>query len=129
MKKAVATLLAWETAENEEEIESEEEEESEDEDESEQGSTSSSFESLRERYGVSKEDEEEGGEQTSKVTEWSAATESGRYILRAIVGQDEDGWWVVLRRQGPLTGDEGLLIAPEDPVRLEGMRLELWERV
>ncbi|CCA73614.1 hypothetical protein PIIN_07567 [Serendipita indica DSM 11827] len=59
VKKAVATLLAWETAENEEEIESEEEEESEDEDESEQGSTSSSFESLRERYGVSKEDEEE----------------------------------------------------------------------
>ena len=123
MKKAVATLLAWETAENEEEIESEEEES---EYESEEGSTSSSLASLKERYDISNE---EDGEQTSKVTEWGAVTQSGKYILRAIVGQDEDGWWVILRRQGPLTGDEGLLIAPEEPARLEGMRLELWERV
>ncbi|KAG8819175.1 hypothetical protein FRC17_010580, partial [Serendipita sp. 399] len=123
VKKAVATLLAWE---NEEVSEEEEEEASEEEWEEEEyeSDSASSLKALRERYGIS-EDEE----QTSVMMGWPAEKESGKYVLKSIIGQNNEGLWVVIKRQGAWVSRSGVMSRCVVASKLEGVRLELWERL
>lgn len=143
VKKAVATLLTWEAEEDEddededkdeeedddgddeeeepeeEESEEEEEESEEEEVETDEGSTTSSLAALQKRYG-----------RTDKDAEWKPAEiESGKYVLRAIVGHNGDELWAVLKRDGMWVGRNGLISRSEENARLEGMRLEFWDRL
>ncbi|KAG8824499.1 hypothetical protein FRC18_010522 [Serendipita sp. 400] len=127
VKKAVATLLAWENEESEEEEEEEEEEESEEEEweeEEYESDTASSLKALRERYGIS-----EVEEQTSSMMGWPAEKESGKYVLKSIIGQDNGGIWVVIKRKGVWISRNGVMSQCVESRGLEGVRLELWERL
>lgn len=128
VKKAVATLLAWE-AEEDEESEEEESEESEDEseeeeeDETDEGSTASSLAALQERYGIGTEEEQMAKDVVPE------GSESGKYILKAVMGHDNNGSWAVLKRNGMWIARNGLIERSSEGARLEGVRLEFWERL
>jgi hypothetical protein len=112
--------LTWETAENEEEEpeETESDEESEEGYETDEGSTTSSLAALQERFGRTEE------------VEWKPSKiESGKYLLKAIIGHNGDGLWAVLKRDGMWVGRNGLVTRPEGDARLEGVRLEFWDRL
>jgi hypothetical protein len=129
-------LLAWESAENEESDESEDEgdededegddseDEDEDEDESDEGSTTSSLAALQKRYGIRTEDDEQMAKGLMPME-----SESGRYMLKAIISHDSNGLWVVLKRSGKWVGRNGVVEKSDTGARLEGVRLELWERL
>jgi hypothetical protein len=203
VKKAVATLLAWEAAENEEsesesESDSEEEEEDDDdktsetltkvdeeeedseeeeetvggeeygeeeeesEDSEDDASSDSTIAALEERYGLKDEVSGHGATSVNNRTEgstqvWPEEKESGRYMLRAIIGHTSGGLWAVMKRQGVWVSRNGVLCRPgqgkeeteddddesenegtnvtdqetstqsEDSLR--GVRLEFWERM
>lgn len=114
-------MLTWEAAENEEEEpdETESEEESEEESEGDEGSTTSSLAALQERFG-----------RTEGEVEWKPAEiESGKYVLKAIVGHNGDGLWAVLKQDGIWVGRNGLVTRSQGDARLEGVRLEFWDRL
>jgi hypothetical protein len=130
-------LLAWETAEIEESDEGEEEDEDEDEgeegededededeDETDEGSTTSSLAVLQKRYGIGTEDEEQMAKGLMPVE-----SESGRYMLKAIVGHDSNGLWAVLKRSGMWIARNGVVEKSDNGTQLEGVRLEFWERL
>ena len=127
-------MLSWESAENEESDEDEDEEdededegddsEDEDEDETDEGSTTSSLAALQKRYGIGTEDEEQMAKGLMPVE-----SESGRYMLKAIIGRDSNGLWAVLKRSGMWVARNGVVEKSETGARLEGVRLELWERL
>jgi hypothetical protein len=137
VKKAVAVLLAWESAENEEsededegsegeedDDDDEDEEGDEDEDETDEGSTTSSLAALQERYGIGTEDEEQMAKELMPVE-----IECGRYMLKAIIGHGSNGLWAVLKRSGMWVGRNGAVEKSDTGTRLEGVRLEFWERL
>jgi hypothetical protein len=131
-------LLAWESVEDEEydegegdededeegEDEDADEDEDEDEDETDEGSTTSSLAALQKRYGIGTEDEEQMAKGLMPVE-----SESGRYMLKAIVGHDSNGLWAVLKRSGMWVARNGVVEKSDTGTRLEGVRLEFWERL